>query len=65
MNLCWEATGGAPESCVRGPLTAPDVTPYKHLGKISDILLLNNKNNQLERRVQPPRDISLNAQSWT
>ena len=21
MNLCWEATGGAPESCVRGPLT--------------------------------------------
>jgi len=25
------------------------VTPYKRLGKISDILHLNNKNNQLER----------------
>jgi len=33
------------------------VTPYKHLGKISDILHLNNKNNQLERRVRPPKDI--------
>jgi len=22
MKLCWEATGGAPGSCVRGPLTA-------------------------------------------
>jgi len=33
------------------------VTPYKCLGKISDILHLNNKNNQLERRVQPPKDI--------
>jgi len=21
MKLCWEAMGGAPESCVRGPLT--------------------------------------------
>ena len=21
MKLCWEATGGAPGSCVRGPLT--------------------------------------------
>jgi len=31
------------------------VTPYKCLGKISDILHLNNKNNQLERRVQPPK----------
>jgi len=31
------------------------VTPYKRLGKISDILHLNNKNNQLERRVQPPK----------
>ena len=25
------------------------VIPYKHLGKISDILHLNNENNQLER----------------
>jgi len=25
------------------------VMPYKHLGKISDILHLNNENNQLER----------------
>jgi len=33
------------------------VTLYKRLGKISDILRLNNKNNQLERRVRPPRDI--------
>jgi len=33
------------------------VMPYKCLGKISDILHLNNKNNQLERRVRPPKDI--------
>ena len=33
------------------------VTLYKRLGKISDILHLNNKNNQLERRVRPPKDI--------
>jgi len=33
------------------------VTPYKRLGKISDILHLNNKNNQLERWVRPPKDI--------
>jgi len=33
------------------------VTPYKRLDKISDILHLNNKNNQLERRVRPPKDI--------
>ena len=25
------------------------VTPYRFLGKLSDILHLNNKNNQLER----------------
>jgi len=25
------------------------VTPYKTLGKLSDILHLNNRNNQLER----------------
>ena len=41
------------------------VTPYKRLGKISDILYLNNKNNQLERRVRPPKDVPLDAQSWT
>ena len=29
--------------------SANGVTPYKCLGKISDILHLNNKNNQLER----------------
>jgi len=23
MKLCWEATGGTPGSCVRGPLTNP------------------------------------------
>jgi len=37
--------------------TLDGVTLYKRLGKISDILYLNNKNNQLERRVQPPKDI--------
>jgi len=41
------------------------VTPYKHLGKISDILHLNNKNNQLERQAWPPKDVSLDTQSWT
>jgi len=41
------------------------VTPYKHLGKISDILHLNNKNNQLERWARPPRDVLLDAQLWT
>ena len=41
------------------------VTPYKCLGKISDILHLNNENNQLERRARPPKDVSLDAQSWT
>ena len=39
----------------------PAVTPYKHLGKISDILHLNNENNQLERRAQPPKDVPLDA----
>jgi len=37
------------------------VTPYKTLGKLSDILHLNNRNNQLERRARPPRNIPLNA----
>ena len=41
------------------------VTPYKRLGKISDILYLNNENNQLERRVWPLKDVPLDAQSWT
>jgi len=35
------------------------VTLYKTLGKLSDILHLNNRNNQLERRARPPRNISL------
>jgi len=39
--------------------------PYKCLGKISDILHLNNENNQLERQAQPPKDVPLDAQSWT
>jgi len=38
---------------------------YKRLGKISDILHLNNENNQLERRARPPRDVPLDTQSWT
>ena len=37
------------------------VTPYKTLGKLSDILHLNNRNNQLERRAQPPRNVPLDA----
>jgi len=37
------------------------VTPYKSLGKLSDILHLNNGNNQLERRARPPRNIPLDA----
>jgi len=41
------------------------VMPYKRLGKISDILHLNNENNQLKRWAQPPRDVPLDAQSWT
>jgi len=38
-----------------------DVMPYKTLGKLSDILHLNNRNNQLERRARPPRNIPLDA----
>jgi len=34
-----------------------DVMPDSHLGNKSDIFYHNNKNNQLERQVQPPRDI--------
>jgi len=41
------------------------VMPYKRLGKISDILHLNNENNQLERRAWPPKDVPLDTQSWT
>jgi len=37
------------------------VTPYKRLGKISDILHLNNENNQLERQARPPKDVPLDA----
>ena len=39
------------------------VTLYKRLGKISDILHLNNENNQLERRARPSKDVSLDVQS--
>ena len=34
------------------------VTLYKTLGKLSDILHLNNRNNQLERRARPPQKLS-------
>jgi len=37
------------------------VMPYKTLGKLSDILHLNNRNNQLERRARPPRNVPLDA----
>jgi len=33
----------------------PIVMPYKTLGKLSDILHLNNRNNQLERQAWPPQ----------
>jgi len=33
------------------------VIPYNHLGKISNYLHSNNKNNWLKRRVQPLRNI--------
>jgi len=49
----------------RWPVVHSSVTPYKRLGKISDILHLNNENNQLKRQAQPPRDVLLDAQSWT
>jgi len=41
------------------------VTLYKCLGKISDNFHSNNQNNWLESRAQSPRDIPLDAQSWT
>ena len=41
------------------------VTLCKRLGKISDILHLNNENNQLERQAWPPKDVPLDAQLWT
>jgi len=37
------------------------VMPYKSLGKLSDILHLNNRNNQLERRARPPKNVPLDA----
>ena len=55
--------GGLATSCVSYCSYA--VTPYKCLGKISDILHLNNENNQLERRAWPLKDVPLDAQSWT
>jgi len=36
----------------------PSIMPYNCLGKISDYFHHNNKNNWLERRVWPPKDIS-------
>ena len=38
-------------SDTRKEATSPAVTLYKSLGKLSDILHLNNRNNQLERRA--------------
>jgi len=35
----------------------PDVTLDSRLGNKSDIFHHNNENNQLERRVWPPRDV--------
>jgi len=37
------------------------VTLYKTLGKLSDILHLNNRNNQLKRQARPPRNFSLDT----
>jgi len=36
-----------------------NVMPYKSLDKLSDILHLNNRNNQLERRARPPPETFL------
>ena len=58
-----KSTGKEAKESRRGRSGA--VTPYKHLGKISDILHLNNENNQLERQARPPKDVLLDAQSWT
>ena len=58
-----KSTGKEAKESRRGRSGA--VTPYKHLGKISDILHLNNENNQLERQAWPPKDVPLDAQSWT
>ena len=43
------------------PLTHGGVMPYKTLGKLSDILHLNNRNNQLKRQARPPRNVPLDA----
>ena len=41
----------------RESMLHPGVMPYKCLGNKSNIFHHNNENNQLERRVQPPRDV--------
>jgi len=38
-----------------------NVTPDSHLGHKSGNSHLNNKNNQLERQAQPPRNVPLDA----
>jgi len=40
------------------PWGVSGITPYKSLGKLSDILHLNNGNNQLERQARPPQKCS-------
>jgi len=37
MKLCWEATGGAPGSCVRGPLTNTTKSPLLKIPKESKV----------------------------
>jgi len=41
----------------KGKAQPSGVMPDSHLGRKRDIFYLNNKNNQLKRRVWPPRDI--------
>ena len=41
------------------------VTLDSCLDNKSDIFHHNNENNQLERQVRPPKDVPLDAQSWT
>jgi len=53
-QLVWR-TGIAEQMSEHG------VTLYKSLGKLSDILHLNNRNNQLERWARPPRNVPLDA----
>jgi len=54
MKLCWEATGGAPESCVRGPLIAEDLIKEfeEEYGKIGRVK--KRRNRKEDRKGELP-----------